>query len=691
MNLLKRWTGLRFREDWVWEMGCQRPTLTLRVPARPGWYLFTVRFQSETLRSYGLINRHQGRIMVSGKRRRRLVHIGRRSQTTRFEIQGVDDDPLISELRLVPQPLWRVRKLLATKLLRLHPAYRKESLKERTFLQQWQDYNRLLSRLNFTLVGYDEWIERVELPALEQQAQQGQLATSEAVANSASVNFAIWLWGERNNEQQCQRSIDSLSNQTPGLFRMLPQEQQLLEEEQHTWVVFLQAGDQLAPQALSRCSEVIQAQSDAGILYADEDKINLKGRRHSPQFKPAWNPDLLYSDPHYSHCWLIRADLCIKACEALSTDGESPELYGIALEATALCEGDQIFHLPEVLYHRLDQPGETRSSSQTAHRLQRFLARRGREVEVFHHLKGGHLIHWPLPDPPPLVSVIIATRDRGDLLRCCLTSLAEHAHGNPPTELILIDNGSSEPETLSYLAHLELQENVRVLRRPGKFNYAALNNEAVSLARGELIALMNNDVEATHAGWLAAMAAQALRPEIGAVGAKLLFPDGTIQHAGVLLGIGGIAGHAHKYLAAENEGYQLRLHLAHNLSAVTAATLVVRKAVFEQVGGLDAINFAVNYNDVDFCLRLLKAGYRNLFCPDAVLIHHESKSRGAPTSVDANAEWQRERQAMLNRWGAVLQADPCYSPHLSLLEENLTLTLKASTTTARTSFLPQAD
>jgi len=688
VNLLKRWTGLRLREDWVWEMGCQRPTLTLRVPARPGWYLLTVRLQSETLRSYGLINRHQGRILVSGKRRRRLVRIGRRSQTTRFEIQGVDDDPLISELRLVPQPLWRVRKLLATKLLRLHPAYRKESPKKRSFSQQWRDYNRLLSRLNFALVGYDEWIERVELPALLEKEQRDAFASAEPANNLAFVNFAIWLWGQRDNKEKCQRSIDSVSKQIAGAFQILPPEQQLFDEDQQTWIVFLQAGDQLAPHSLARCSNVIHAHKNACVLYADEDKISPTGRRHSPQFKPAWNPDLLYSDPHYSHCWLIRADLCIRACEALNADAESPELYGIALEATALCDRDQIFHLPEVLYHRLDQSADPRSSSQTAHRLERFLARRGREVAVAHHPTGGHLIHWQLPDPPPLVSVIIATRDRGDLLRCCLTSLAEHAHGNPPTELILIDNGSSEPETLSYLAHLEQQDNVRVLRRPGKFNYAALNNEAVSLARGELIALMNNDVEATHAGWLAAMAAQALRPDIGAVGAKLLFPDGTIQHAGVLLGIGGIAGHAHKYLAAEDEGYQLRLHLAHNLSAVTAATLVVRKALFEEVGGFDAINFAVNYNDVDFCLRLARAGYRNLFCPDAVLIHHESKSRGAPTSADANEEWQRERQAMVNRWGAVLLADPYYSPHLSLLEENLTLTIKTSATTARTSALP---
>ncbi len=688
MNLLKRWIGLRLREDWAWDVGCQRPTLTLRVPARPGWYLLTVRLQSDTLRSYGLINRQQGRILVSGKRRRRLVHIGKRSQATRFEILGLDDDPQIGELRLVPQPWWRVRKLMANKLLRLHPAYRKESLKQRSFSQQWRDYNRLLSRQNFALVGYDEWIERVEGPALEEQAQRAHFSSTEAATNPAPVNFALWLWGKRNHEQQCQSSIDSVSNQTPGPFQILPPEQQLLAADQHTWIVFLQAGDRLAPQALTHCSAVIQAHPDAGILYADEDKISTLGRRHSPQFKPAWNPDLLYSDPHYSHCWLIRADLCIKACEGLNADAESPELYGIALETTALCEDAQILHLPEVLYHRLDQPGEPRSSRQTAKSLQKFHTRHGRNVQVSYRRSGGHLLHWPLPEPPTLVSVIIATRDRGDLLRCCLTSLAEHGQGNPPTELIVIDNGSSEAETLHYLAHLEQQENVRVLRRPGKFNYAALNNEAVALARGELVALINNDVEATHPGWLAAMAGQALRPEIGAVGAKLLFADGTIQHGGVLLGVGGIAGHAHKYLAAEEEGYQLRLHLAHNLSAVTAATLVVRKTLFEAVGGFDAINFAVNYNDVDFCLRLIKAGYRNLYCPDAVLIHHESKSRGAPISEDAQAQWQRERRAMLDRWGAALKADPHYSPHLSLLEENLSLTLEASTPTARTSALP---
>jgi len=184
------------------------------------------------------------------------------------------------------------------------------------------------------------------------------------------------------------------------------------------------------------------------------------------------------------------------------------------------------------------------------------------------------------------------------------------------------------------------------------------------------------------------MVAEAVRPGIGAVGARLLFEDGTVQHAGVLLGIGGIAGHAHKYAEADAAGYQLRLRLTHAVSAVTAAALVLRRSLFLEVGGFDAERFAVNYNDVDLCLRLGARGLRNLFCADAELIHHESRSRGAPSSPEALAQWQREREAMEQRWGPLLQADPHYSPHLSLLEENFSLALRPEPTRARAGGVP---
>lgn len=573
--------------------------------------------------------------------------------------------------------------MIARKLLKLHPGYTKDYLDQQPFLRQWRDYNRLLSRRSFPLIGYDEWIERVEEKTIAIEKFTFTPVLAQGSTKSSLPGFAIWLWGERDDDELTQRSIASLEQQLPGPYKLLVPDHHLQGGEQDIWVVLLQVGDQLAPRALSRFASVIQSHEDACILYSDEDRISLTGRRHSPQFKPAWNPDLLYSDPHYSHIWMIRGDHCYKACEAIQAAGEEPVLYSLVLEATANCNARQIFHLPGILYHRLDKPNEARASRQTTTILESFFSRHGRRLRVTFHPSGGHVIHWSLPDPPPLVSIIIPTRNHGDLLRCCLTSLAEHAQGNPPIEVIVIDNGSTEPETLSYLNTLERQNNVHILRRPGQFNFANLNNQAVSEAKGELIALMNNDVEATHAGWLAIMAAQALRPEIGAVGAKLLFEDGTIQHGGVLLGIGGIAGHAHKYLDAETEGYQLRLQVAHNLSAVTAATLVIRKAVFEEVGGFDADTFAVNYNDVDLCLRLMVAGYRNLFCPDAVLVHHESKSRGAPTAPDAHAQWKREQKAMLNRWGDLLKADPNYNPYLTLQEEDLSLSLRPSIFGAR--------
>ena len=688
MNLLRRWLGVRLRQDWTWDQSCQRPTLVLTRPPWPGWYLLSVVQHSDQLRCFGLLNGCQGRLLVNGKLRRRLVRIRPGTRRLRFELHGLKGNASVSVLRLVPQGRGRALRLLARKLTRLYPGYDGANLPKRSLVRQWRDYNRLLSRHSWPLIGYDEWIERIELPQL---AANPTIPTLEPVqplgaspAAQASLRFAPGLWGDDPGDHNpsslsssLSSSLASFEQQQPGDFQRLAADEPVPEQDSSVWYVMLKAGDRLAPQALRRFQAALALHPDAQVVYADEDRITAEGRRHSPQFKPAWNPDLLYSDPHYSHCWLIRADLAHRACWALERAGESISLYGMVLEATAACPSDQILHLPEVLYHRLDQPGERRGDRSSAATLESFLARHGQEVKVRPRSGGGHRLQWALPNPAPLVSVIIPTRDRADLLRCCITSLEEHGLGNPPLELLVVDNGSSEPDTLAYLDQLERHGQARVLRRPGPFNYAALNNGAAALARGELLAFLNNDVEAVHPGWLASMAAEALRPEIGAVGARLLFEDGTVQHAGVLLGIGGVAGHAHKYLEADAQGYQLRLQLAQNVSAVTAAALVIRRGLFEQVGGFDADNFAVNYNDVDLCLRLMVLGYRNLYCPDAVLVHHESRTRGVPSGDDSQTlQWWHERQLMQRRWGAALTADPHYSPHLSLVEENLSLALR---------------
>lgn len=692
---LYRWFGIRLRRDWMREPDSIRLSLRLRNQPAPGWYMVTMLYTGEQQRCYGLFRGAQGRVLMRDRLRRRLVRMAGGARVVRIELRGLNGAGELAVLRLVPQPPWRVRRLLQRKLLRLHPGYDRASLK-RPLPTLWRDYNRVLARRNWPLIGYDEWIERHELPSLVQERMRAtyEQSNEDAVAANgnlkAVVRFAPGVWGTAAHRGQRDVSFASLAGQLPGPYELLDPDHAAEAGATDTWLVLLQCGDRLAPQALRRFAEVLASHTSALVLYADEDRITPQGRRHSPQFKPAWNPDLLYSDPHYSHCWLIRSDLAQRVAHDLDAAGEEVSLYGLALEATASAAPERIVHVPAVLYHRLDRPGETRGDAASAAILERFLARHGHPIPVTSRSGGGHCLHWALPDPPPLVSIIIPTRDRGDLLRCCLDSLEHTSAGNPPTELILIDNGSSEPATLAYLEDLQTRPGVTLLRRSGPFNFAAFNNEAAALACGELLAILNNDVEALQPGWLHCMVAEALRPGVGAVGARLLFEDGSIQHAGVLLGIGGIAGHAHKYLDGDAEGYQLRLRLTHQVSAVTAAALVIRRDLFLSVGGFDAEHFAVNYNDVDLCLRLMERGYRNLYCPDAVLVHHESRSRGASSSPAAQAQWQQERLAMQKRWGGILESDPHYSPHLSLLEENFSLAMRGDTSNARLSITRNA-
>lgn len=695
MTWLSRFLPIRRRQDWAWDETQIRPTLTLIGSLRPGWYLMTVLMHAEQRHCHGRFLTLQDRSLISGRLRRRLVRVSRRhrNRPIRFQLLGLNASPELEILDLVPQVPCRAKRLIRRKLLRLHPAYGRGLIKSRPFSQQWRDYNRLLARRSFSLVGYDDWLERVEAPRIERQ-----LATPHALPASheaqladpavAMPSFAFWIWGDRGSQRRVEISAQSIQQQWPGSYNLLATDASLKAGDPNQWVLLLEVGDRLPPQSLQRFCEVLATHPEACILYADEDHISASGRRHRPHFKPAWNPDLLYADPDYSHSWLIRSDICLATCESLEQAGAPLTLLSLILEATATCLPDQIVHVPDILYHRLDRLNDDRGDSSTVATVSSFLQRHGEAATVSLRAGGGHRLHWPLPTESPLVSLIIPTRDHGDLLKQCLNSIAEHGYKRVQTEVLIIDNNSTDPDTLTYLAQLNQSLDVRVLPCPGPFNYASLNNHAAAFANGEVLLFLNNDVEALHSGWLEALVSEALRPQIGAVGAKLLFDDQTIQHAGVVLGIGGIAGHAHKYLPADDPGYQLRLQLTHAVSAVTAAVLAVRKSVFESVGGFDADLFAVNYNDVDLCLRLQLAGYRNLYCADAMLMHHESRSRGEPTNQQDYDLWQKERSSMIQRWGNYLLTDPQYNPHLSLHEENFSLWLDAVDSMARTGVVP---
>ena len=281
-------------------------------------------------------------------------------------------------------------------------------------------------------------------------------------------------------------------------------------------------------------------------------------------------------------------------------------------------------------------------------------------------------VMWNLPATAPKVSIIIPTRDRLDVLSQCVDSVLRLTD-YPDYEIIIVDNDSTEQSTLDYFEQLNMQENVRILSYEGEFNYSAINNFAVSQANGSVITLMNNDIEVIEKDWLREMAGHALRTEVGCVGAKLLYKNNMVQHAGVILGIGGVAGHAHKYFDAESAGYFSRLHLTQNMSAVTAACLTVEKSLYQQVGGLNESNLKVAFNDVDFCLRVRSLGLRNVWTPYALLYHHESVSRGHENTQEKQQRFKSEASYMQSQWGDLLESDPAYNRNLTLAREDFSL------------------
>jgi GT2 family glycosyltransferase len=287
---------------------------------------------------------------------------------------------------------------------------------------------------------------------------------------------------------------------------------------------------------------------------------------------------------------------------------------------------------------------------------------------------GGHYhrLKRKVPSEAPLVSLIIPTRDKADVLKMCVDSILAKTD-YPRYEVLIVDNNSVEDATAEYFASLGAHGNVRVLRHTKPFNFSAINNFAVRAANGEVVGLINNDIEVINGDWLTEMASHALRPEVGCVGAKLYYPNETVQHAGVILGVGGVAGHSHKYYRRAAGGYFGRLMLVQNISAVTAACMVIRKEVYLAAGGLDEENLSVAFNDVDFCLRVRKLGYLNVWTPFAELYHHESVSRGSDAVPGAVERFQKEIIYMQERWKEDLRRDPYYSVNLTLDREDFSL------------------
>jgi GT2 family glycosyltransferase len=437
-----------------------------------------------------------------------------------------------------------------------------------------------------------------------------------------------------------------------------------LEAATGEFVVLLDHDDVLDSDALAEIAAVIMSNDAVDVIYSDEDKLDESGQRFHPHFKPDWDPELLLAYPYLGHVTAIRREV-LHRIGGFRPEFDGSQDYDVMLRATEVAR--RVVHIPKVLYHWRVVPGSAAGDTD-AKPWAHLASRRALEDALLHRGIDGVVESGPFQGAyhvrrrilgSPTVSVIIPFRDQAALTVACLESL-EREPGYEISEVVLIDNGSTEPETRALRGYLEARPATRLLDYPGTFNWAAINNLAASTCQTDMLLFLNNDIEATAPGWLRGLVELGQRTEVGAVGARLSYPDGTLQHAGVVLGLGGVARHLFLGMPRGQRGYFAWDQVVRQYSAVTAACMLVRREVFEEMEGFDAA-FAVAFNDIDFCLRLGLAGYRVLYTPHAALTHYESISRGL-------SGYYHDYQEFLARWTEVLlEDDPFYNPNLTRL------------------------
>lgn len=515
-----------------------------------------------------------------------------------------------------------------------------------------------------------------------------------SVLNQSYQNFELCIADDASSCSdviQCLSRFQQLDGRIKVIYRktnghISAASNSALELTVGDWLVLMDHDDELDEHALFfMAKEIVSDSKVINFIYTDEDKVDCRGVRFDPHFKSDWNKDLFFSQNYISHLSVLRTDI-VKEIGGFREGVEGSQDYDLYLRYLTYVNFSGIRHISKILYHWRAVEGSTAfgagQKNYTHESGLRALKSCIEHSKLPASVQDGALpntykVDWLIPNDSPEVSIIIPTRDSFEIIKRAVDSIIEKT-SYENYKIYIVDNQSNKKETLEWFDTLNENGSAEIIKYDFPFNYSAMNNYAVDRASGELICLLNNDVEVINSDWLTELVSQALRPDVGCVGAKLYYANDTIQHAGVVLGVGGVAGHSHKYFNRNDNGYFSRLKIIQNVSAVTAACLVVKKSIYNEVGGLNESDLRVAFNDVDFCLKVMKLGYRNVWTPYSELYHYESLTRGAEDTPDKVARFNKEVDYMKRKWKKVLMADPFYNQNLSLISEDFSLALDES-------------
>ncbi len=635
----------------------------------------------------------------SRKTVKRVVYFSGYTKHLKWGVNGAIDADNISKFKLSKISSRFTKTMLIKKLVA--NGCIESDIKGLNLSDLYSKYDAIFSAKNRRVIDYRGWMNEVEAfsaPIINESVKFSVIMPvynpnieflSEAIESVISQTYSNW-------ELCISDDCSSLSSVRELILRYAAKDNRIkyifrdnngnislasnsaLEIATGQYIALLDHDDVLSPYALNEVALVL-ASGSADVVYSDEDKIDAHGKRYEPHFKSDFNYELILSHNYISHLGVYKKIL-VDAVGGFRLGYEGSQDYDLLLRCMVMVGYSNIKHIPKILYHWRAIEGSTaQDASQKSYTSLAGLKALKDAVSLINSnwkvdktvLPNTYKVSRPV-DNEPFVSIIIPTKDQKKLLKSCIDSiLSKTAYLN--YEIVVVDNGSVQQETLQYFLELAATKNIRILEYKKPFNFSAINNYAVSHCdKSDFVLLLNNDVEVINDTWLTEMVSIAQQKSVGCVGAKLYYSNGLIQHAGVILGIGGVAGHSHKYSFRQDNGYFNRLQLRQDLSAVTAACLLVKRSVYLKVSGLNDKNLSIAFNDVDFCLKVRELGLRNVWTPFSELYHHESISRGAEDTPDKIARFNKEVNYMKETWGDILLADQYYNENLTLEHENFT-------------------